>query len=81
MANRDAKPADLFWDLAVAEGLKNYENLLQPSVSTMVVIGAAKAGKTTLINTFLDKQEAAKSSLPVEYTYARRTNKHMVNNL
>ena len=35
-------------------------------------------GKTTLIHAFLDKDDEPNASLPVEYTYIRRTNKHMV---
>jgi len=66
---------------AVREGINSYANQLKPRISTVVIIGSSKSGKTTLIHSFLDNTEEPKASLPIEYTYARRTNKHMSENL
>jgi len=65
------------WDSIVTEGVTNCASQLKPRTSTMAVIGTSKSGKTTVIHSFMDNSDEPKGSLPIEYTYARRTNKHM----
>ncbi|XP_045030552.1 cytoplasmic dynein 2 light intermediate chain 1 isoform X2 [Daphnia magna] len=74
------KPEEL-WSIAVNEGLNNYDRNGQPEIQTLFLVGASKSGKTTLIHAFLDKDDEPKVSLPVEYTYIRRTNKYMVKDI
>nr|CAH0103597.1 unnamed protein product [Daphnia galeata] len=70
------------WNAVVKEGLSNYNNRReQPEIQTLFLVGTPKSGKTTLIHAFLDKDDEPKASLPVEYTYIRRTNKHMVKDI
>ncbi|XP_046647809.1 cytoplasmic dynein 2 light intermediate chain 1-like [Daphnia pulicaria] len=70
------------WNIVVKEGLNNYNNRKeQPELQTLFLVGTPKSGKTTLIHAFLDKDDEPKASLPVEYTYIRRTNKHMVKDI
>ena len=48
-----------------------------PSVnreSTLLVVGSKNVGKSTLIYRLLERQEAAKPTLALEYTYGRKNN-------
>ena len=40
--------------------------------------GSKMSGKTTLIHRFLEREEAAKPTLAMEYTFGRRTNQNLV---
>ena len=42
--------------------------------STLVVVGSKDVGKSTLIYRLLERQEAAKPTLALEYTYGRKNN-------
>ena len=42
--------------------------------STLVVVGSKDVGKSTLIYRLLERQEAAKPTLALEYTYGRKSN-------
>uniref|UniRef100_A0A1B6E536 Cytoplasmic dynein 2 light intermediate chain 1 n=1 Tax=Clastoptera arizonana TaxID=38151 RepID=A0A1B6E536_9HEMI len=44
---------------------------------TIIFVGNRNVGKTTLINHFLDKNEATKKTLALEYTFARRSGKSL----
>ena len=40
--------------------------------------GSKMSGKTTLIHQFLEREEAAKPTLAMEYTFGRKTNQNLV---
>ena len=40
--------------------------------------GSKMSGKTTLIHRFLEREEAAKPTLAMEYTFGRKTNQNLV---
>jgi molybdopterin-guanine dinucleotide biosynthesis protein len=41
-------------------------------------LGSKTSGKTTLIHRFLEREEAAKPTLAMEYTFGRKTNQNLV---
>jgi len=67
------------WDAAIA--LDRRRRKEEPSgsslsggrESSLLVLGSANAGKSTLILRFLERQEASKPTLALEYTYARKS--------
>ncbi|TRY77427.1 hypothetical protein TCAL_06882 [Tigriopus californicus] len=68
------------WDAAIAFDKKRKEAqvLHGQAETTLLVIGSKSVGKSTLIHKFLERQEAAKSTLALEYTFGRKTNQSLI---
>uniref|UniRef100_A0A1B6LND6 Cytoplasmic dynein 2 light intermediate chain 1 n=2 Tax=Graphocephala atropunctata TaxID=36148 RepID=A0A1B6LND6_9HEMI len=49
-----------------------------PHQKTLLIVGSKSVGKTTLINGFLDRNEPAKKTLTLDYTFARKTSSHSI---
>ena len=43
-----------------------------------ILIGSKSVGKTTLIHRFLERDEAPKQTLALEYTFGRKTNQNLI---
>ncbi len=74
-----AAAPDNIWDAAIALDQQRRMGIETGGLgwdaeTSLVVVGSAGAGKSTLVYRFLDRQEAAKPTLALEYTYARRKN-------
>ncbi|XP_063852227.1 cytoplasmic dynein 2 light intermediate chain 1-like isoform X2 [Scylla paramamosain] len=66
------------WEMAVAEGKKKRSGLVSdgdkaPREATVLLVGTRGSGKTTLLQRFLDREETARQTLALEYTYGRKT--------
>ncbi|XP_055546339.1 cytoplasmic dynein 2 light intermediate chain 1 [Wyeomyia smithii] len=58
----------------VAEQMKNETSLtIGPSERTIFVLGSKEAGKSTLINKFLDRDDTTRPTLALEYSFGRKT--------
>ncbi|XP_076028760.1 cytoplasmic dynein 2 light intermediate chain 1 [Oratosquilla oratoria] len=70
------------WDIAVTEnrGRITEGNDLDkmPREATLLLLGSKGTGKTTLIQKFLDREEAPRQTLALEYTYGRKGGKTLV---
>ncbi|XP_051507369.1 cytoplasmic dynein 2 light intermediate chain 1 isoform X2 [Myxocyprinus asiaticus] len=77
--------SDTLWDVAAAE-VRNRENRTGeedaeedahfPTESTVFLMGSKAGGKTTILLRFLDRDEAPKPTLALEYTFGRRARGH-----
>ena len=73
-------PSDVgIWDLAISLATQQSRagagpGPNKPRESSLVVVGGVGAGKSTLIHRFLEREEAAKQTLALEYTFGRKTN-------
>jgi hypothetical protein len=50
---------------------------MRPSL-LLKTAGSKGVGKTTLIHRFLEREEAAKPTLAMEYTFGRKTNQNLL---
>lgn len=72
------------WEVAVTEARRrrteatNLELDKVPRETTLLIVGTRSAGKTTMIQRFLDREEAARQTLALEYTYGRKAGKTLV---
>ncbi|XP_071522819.1 cytoplasmic dynein 2 light intermediate chain 1 [Panulirus ornatus] len=72
------------WDVAVAEARRrrtestSLEGEKAPREATLLLVGTRSAGKTTLLQRFLDREEAPRHTLALEYTYGRKTGRTLV---
>ncbi|XP_069954573.1 cytoplasmic dynein 2 light intermediate chain 1 [Cherax quadricarinatus] len=72
------------WDVAVMESRRrrtegsSLELDKLPREATLLIVGTRSAGKTTLIQRFLDREDVPRQTLALEYTYGRKTGKTMV---
>lgn len=71
------------WEMAVAEGKKKRSGLVSdgdkaPREATVLLVGTRGSGKTTLLQRFLDREETARQTLALEYTYGRKTGRTLV---
>lgn len=68
------------WDAAIEFDKKRKEAqvLHGQAETTLLVIGSKSVGKSTLIHKFLERQEAAKPTLALEYTFGRKTNQSLI---
>ncbi|ESO90153.1 hypothetical protein LOTGIDRAFT_192298 [Lottia gigantea] len=65
------------WDLALEQERNKEEN--QPSEESAVLIcGSKNSGKTSIILRFLDRDEAPKPTVALEYTFGRRAKGHNI---
>lgn len=67
---------DIAVELSHEEQQKPLEN--SQKQRTLLFVGSKGMGKTTLINRFLDRNESAKKTLALEYTFARKTGRSLV---
>ncbi|XP_073691186.1 cytoplasmic dynein 2 light intermediate chain 1 [Garra rufa] len=77
--------SDTLWDIAAAE-VRSRENRTDeedaeedahfPTQRTVFFMGSKAGGKTTILLRFLDRDEAAKPTLALEYTFGRRARGH-----
>ncbi|KAM4695358.1 cytoplasmic dynein 2 light intermediate chain 1 [Discoglossus pictus] len=75
------RPSDSLWDIAVAEVQKkenaeNEEEAEEVSERSLFFVGNKNGGKTTIILRCLDRDEAPKPTLALEYTFGRRAKGH-----
>ncbi|XP_033736080.1 cytoplasmic dynein 2 light intermediate chain 1-like isoform X1 [Pecten maximus] len=69
---------NLLWDLAVIQANdKTNENTVSDD-SAVFVIGGKGAGKTSIILRFLDRDEASKPTVALEYTFGRKAKGHNI---
>ena len=73
---------DNVWDAAVALNRSKLNdatdvNSATPRERTLLVVGSKNTGKTTLIHRFLERQEAPKPTLALEYTFGRKNNQNL----
>ena len=76
-------PSDVgIWDLAISINNKSLvsgeESVNKPKERSLVFLGSKGVGKTTLIHRFLERDEAPKQTLALEYTFGRKTNQNLV---
>ncbi|KAH3848343.1 cytoplasmic dynein 2 light intermediate chain 1-like [Dreissena polymorpha] len=64
------------WDLALDKAAKTQDEGNTAEENSLFIIGAKNAGKTSIILRFLDRNEAPKPTVALEYTYARRSKGH-----
>ncbi|XP_069686757.1 cytoplasmic dynein 2 light intermediate chain 1 [Periplaneta americana] len=73
---------DSLWDIAVK--LNSDQDNVQLSSGgqtkerTILILGSKSVGKTSLIHRFLDRNETAKQTLALEYTFGRKAGKSLV---
>ncbi|XP_068085310.1 cytoplasmic dynein 2 light intermediate chain 1 [Anabrus simplex] len=81
MPNMPASQKSL-WDIAQKVNLERDESLQplgsQPKERTLIIVGSKGVGKTTLIHRFLDRDETAKQTLALEYTFGRKAGRSLV---
>eukprot|EP00095_Tigriopus_kingsejongensis_P007133 maker-scaffold687_size111633-snap-gene-0.25 protein:Tk07133 transcript:maker-scaffold687_size111633-snap-gene-0.25-mRNA-1 annotation:"cytoplasmic dynein 2 light intermediate chain 1" len=67
------------WDAAIAFDKKRRsdQSMSGTQETTLLVVGSKGVGKSTLIHKFLERQDAPKSTLALEYTFGRRTNQSL----
>ena len=73
---------DSIWDMAIDQQKQREitspaNNSQKHKESSLLIVGSKGVGKTTLIQRLLERQEAAKPTLALEYTYGRRTNQSL----
>ncbi|XP_076464431.1 cytoplasmic dynein 2 light intermediate chain 1-like isoform X2 [Babylonia areolata] len=65
------------WDLAINQAKQNKEGQSSED-SAVFLLGSKNAGKTSIILRFLDRDEAPKPTVALEYTFGRRAKGHNV---
>lgn len=76
-------PGDVgIWDLAISlqnqKSLTGEDSAARQKEASLVFLGSKGVGKTTLIHRFLEREEAPKQTLALEYTFGRKTNQNLV---
>ena len=73
--------ADNIWELAISQ---QKQKLRSGTVSkstgserNLLLVGSKGVGKTTLIHRFVERTEAPKPTLALEYTFGRKNNQHL----
>ncbi|KAK8786829.1 hypothetical protein V5799_023395 [Amblyomma americanum] len=67
-------PIETIWDVAVRLSKEADKNgVLKNVETTLLLVGNKQSGKTTLLHRFLDKTDAPKPSLALEYMFGRRS--------
>jgi dynein light intermediate chain 2 len=73
------------WDIAVRMNTEQHDTKppsgSQPKERTILILGSKGVGKTSLIHRFLDRNECAKQTLALEYTFGRRAGKSLVKDI
>ena len=73
---------DSIWDMAIEQQKQrdislSTTNSLKHKESSLLIVGSKGVGKTTLIQRLLERQDPAKPTLALEYTYGRRSNQSL----
>ena len=73
---------DSIWDMAIEQQKQrdislSTTNSLKHKESSLLIVGSKGVGKSTLIQRLLERQEPAKPTLALEYTYGRRSNQSL----
>ena len=76
-------PGDVgIWDLAISINnqtiVSGKDSANKQKEASLVFIGSKGVGKTTLIHRFLEREEAPKQTLALEYTFGRKTNQNLI---
>uniref|UniRef100_A0A9J7ZG87 Cytoplasmic dynein 2 light intermediate chain 1 n=2 Tax=Cyprinus carpio TaxID=7962 RepID=A0A9J7ZG87_CYPCA len=80
-----SRSSDTLWDIAAAEVRSREsrtdeedaeEDAHSPTQRTVFFMGSKAGGKTTILLRFLDRDETAKPTLALEYTFGRRARGH-----
>ncbi|KAL8611152.1 hypothetical protein ACOMHN_064442 [Nucella lapillus] len=66
------------WDLAIHQAKQTKEEGQASEDSAVFLLGSKNAGKTSIILRFLDRDEAPKATVALEYTFGRRAKGHNV---
>ncbi|WAR29221.1 DC2L1-like protein [Mya arenaria] len=64
------------WDLAIEQAGKDQDDGKNAEEKNLFIVGAKNSGKTSIILRFLERNEAPKPTVALEYTYARRSKGH-----
>ena len=79
-SNSSAKASESIWDIAISQQqnkVKNGEKSRTGSERNLLIVGSESVGKTTLIHRFVERTEAPKPTLALEYTFGRKNNQHL----
>jgi len=76
-------PSDVgIWDLAISVNnqkiINGEESINKQKETSLIFVGSKSVGKTTLIHRFLEREEAPKQTLALEYTFGRKTNQNLI---
>lgn len=76
-------PSDVgIWDLAISINnqkiINGEESINKQKETSLIFVGSKGVGKTTLIHRFLEREEAPKQTLALEYTFGRKTNQNLI---
>lgn len=64
------------WDIAIEKSHRVEDEGKKGEDNTVFVVGGKNSGKTSIILRFLDRNEAPKPTVALEYTYGRRAKGH-----
>lgn len=64
------------WDIAIEKSHRTEDSGATSAENALFLVGGKNAGKTSIIMRFLDRSEAPKPTVALEYTYARRAKGH-----
>ncbi|KAK7507064.1 hypothetical protein BaRGS_00001915 [Batillaria attramentaria] len=64
------------WDLAVQQSKQSKEDGQSTEDAAVFLLGSKNSGKTSIILRFLDRDEAPKPTVALEYTFGRRAKGH-----
>lgn len=72
-------PAENIWEAAIAYQKVKLEEKGGNNINetTLLFVGSKNVGKTTLIHRLLERQEAPKPTLALEYTFGRKKNQNL----
>ena len=79
-AATSAKARESIWDIAIAQQqnkLKTGDSSRTGSERNLLIVGSQSVGKTTLIHRFVERSEAPKPTLALEYTFGRKNNQQL----
>lgn len=66
------------WDIAIEQSKENKDESQTGDGSSVFIIGSKNSGKTSIILRFLDRDEAPKPTVALEYTFGRRAKGHNI---
>ncbi|XP_069118962.1 cytoplasmic dynein 2 light intermediate chain 1-like [Argopecten irradians] len=69
---------NLLWDIAITQANNETNENTVSDDSAVFVIGGKGAGKTSIVLRFLDRDEASKPTVALEYTFCRKDKGHNI---
>ncbi|XP_052106134.1 cytoplasmic dynein 2 light intermediate chain 1-like [Mytilus californianus] len=66
------------WDVAIQESNESKAEGATGEESSVFIVGAKNSGKTSIVLRFLDRDEAPKPTVALEYTFGRRAKGHNI---